>query len=988
MDLLPSDHRTLFAAAVVRLSRQRPAARPLLEALALAQGRGLPRIDRTWATAANALGHDVTVTEVDIDRLLEAAAPYIMLDAAHGQSVYRLAHRTFAEYFLDGVDGSGNGSGSASDRLPVPEQHRRIVYAFIAAATRALPAPPNPYLVFHLASHTAEAQAWSALAGAAGLLDHLDPDAVAAEVLRTAFGRTDTPPDIAAFLHARHLLARIPRKERAVARAIAAARLTGIPVSPEKDPPVSAFAIRWLAGQADNSLSFSTSKRTRHGVSERWVITRRIFVGVADHWEDVRKRPRQPGFVADTAYTGPPGVVRWARLVRETMHVVLPGHAGPVRVLTPVPLPDGRVLLASGGDDTTVRLWDPVTGHAAGDPLTGHENPVRALAPVPLPDGRVLLASGGDDTTVRLWDPVTGHAAGDPLTGHENPVRALASIRLPDGRTWLVSCAESASTFGYSRHLLRAWNMTDSEPVQFAFPPPDFQLAVRNVTAVPRPDGRTLLALNGDFAGSEMRLWDPATNEFRKYRIGGIFDRIDASGVVPLSDGRLLLVTVKGRTIAIQETGDDAELQQDESRPDGELLVGQSGTVLAISAVPLQDGRTLLATAGDDGSVRLWNPAVAVSPEHAVSPEQEQAVSVEASDAGRLPGADARVPADADALAVTAIAVVALAGEQVLLATGGQDELARRWDSASGVLVGPPLAVQSGRTRWFTGTEAVAAVPLADGRVAIAAGSGRTVRLWDPVTGAAIGKPSKTCHVVRLPWDRALSWDWALLWNARRLSAAAGAPVSAMTAIRRPDGKTLLVIGSGRTVQFWIPDPKPRRLRRLRVPRPGTIRAVAALSLPGADVLIASAGDDATIRLWDPATGRAHGEPLTGHDGPVRALAPMTLPDRQVLLASSGDDATIRLWDPATGRAHGEPLTGHDGPVRALAPMTLPDRQVLLASAGDDATIRLWDPATGSIARIVTLGVAASSMAAEQGKLYVGSTVGLLALDVAALTQT
>jgi len=30
---------------------------------------------------------------------LEGAAPYVMLDTENGQSVYRLAHRTFAEYY-------------------------------------------------------------------------------------------------------------------------------------------------------------------------------------------------------------------------------------------------------------------------------------------------------------------------------------------------------------------------------------------------------------------------------------------------------------------------------------------------------------------------------------------------------------------------------------------------------------------------------------------------------------------------------------------------------------------------------------------------------------------------------------------------------------------------------------------------------------------------------------------------------------------------
>lgn len=104
-DLLRGDHRSLFAAAVARLAAQAPAADPLLEALALARGRGMPRADRIWAIAATALAEDrFQVTEQDIDALLDAAAPYVMLDAEYGQSVYRLAHRTFQEHFLSRAD--------------------------------------------------------------------------------------------------------------------------------------------------------------------------------------------------------------------------------------------------------------------------------------------------------------------------------------------------------------------------------------------------------------------------------------------------------------------------------------------------------------------------------------------------------------------------------------------------------------------------------------------------------------------------------------------------------------------------------------------------------------------------------------------------------------------------------------------------------------------------------------------------------------------
>jgi WD40 repeat protein len=88
--------------------------------------------------------------------------------------------------------------------------------------------------------------------------------------------------------------------------------------------------------------------------------------------------------------------------------------------------PDGR-LLASGGDDGAVSLWDSATGEALRS-LQGHTDWVRSVAFSP--DGR-LLASGGDDWAVRLWDSATGEA----LRSLKEHTRWVISVAFsPDGR--------------------------------------------------------------------------------------------------------------------------------------------------------------------------------------------------------------------------------------------------------------------------------------------------------------------------------------------------------------------------------------------------------------------------------------------------------------------------------------------------------------------------------------------------------------------------
>ncbi len=593
----------------------------------------------------------------------------------------------------------------------------------------------------------------------------------------------------------------------------------------------------------------------------------------------------------------------WASWRLEPPHRALTDHTGPVRALTAAEL-DGRPVVISGSDDSSVRVWDLATGTPVSHPFTGHTGPVNAVTAAEL-DGRPVVISGSDDSSVRVWDLATGtpirvwdlaarapirvwdlgtsELADNPFTGRTDQVYAVTAVEL-DGRPVVIS--------GSNDWMVRVWDLATGDQVHQPFT--GHTGPVRAVTAT-KLDGRPVVISGSD--DRTVRAWDLATGEPVGDPITGHNAPVNAVTAAEL-DGRPVVISgADDSTVRVWDLATGAPVR--------DPFTGHTGPVRAVTATKL-DGRPVVISGSDDRTLRAWDLATGepvrdpftghTGPVYAVTAAEldDRPVVISGADDGSVrvwdlatgePVSHPFTGHDGPVYAVTAAEL----DDRPVVISGADDSTVRVWDLATGAPVRDPFTGHTGPVRAVTATKL-------DGRPVVISGSDdRTLRAWDLATGEPVGDPF-TGHT---------------------------GDVYAVTAAELDDRPVVISGADDGSVRVWdlatgaiVGDPFTGHT--------GAVYAVTAAELDHRPVVI-SGGDDRTVRVWDVAKRRPmryHLRPVRlDHTAPVRAAVLIRREDRLNVITGCRDGVS-QTWDLPACRTLSSTTTRGGTGVSAIVTLT------------------------------------------------------------------
>jgi WD40 repeat protein len=229
---------------------------------------------------------------------------------------------------------------------------------------------------------------------------------------------------------------------------------------------------------------------------------------------------------------------------------VLVGHCGLFAAIKAIAISPHLPIVATGSEDTTIRLWNIHTGVEIGI-LTGHQKPVETISFHP--DRSGLLFSSDRAGIIKLWQVKT-HLELSSVDSQQGKVNSLAIS--PDGKL-LIS--------GSSDRTIKIWQL---DLTQYRGSGAEIQISITLLSHI----SLTLITtLKTHKLSVNQVAFNPIASEVKFASVS--------------SDGQLMLWGLESQTPL-------------------NILAAHTQAVKALAFSP--DGK-LLATAGDDGLILIWD---------------------------------------------------------------------------------------------------------------------------------------------------------------------------------------------------------------------------------------------------------------------------------------------------------------------------------------------------------------------------------------------
>ena len=638
-------------------------------------------------------------------------------------------------------------------------------------------------------------------------------------------------------------------------------------------------------------------------------------------------------------------------------------HSTPVVSAT---LDHTGTLLATGGADGAIKVWDLRGGYVS-HTFRGHSGVISALhffevghGQGPATNGSAkhktgptayYLASGGEDSKIKVWDLAKRKAVAS-LESHVSIVRAfdyspekniLASgsrdrtLVLWDARTWetraVLPLLEETEAIGFLRHgtylysggshgNVRLWNMSGGREITSQSSKGSEDNAI--IQIVSRPQQNVLLSVHADQSlvlhslepfASKSDVTAESLPILR--RIGGTHDEVIDLALVS-RDQSLIALATNSECIRLVDITSSSEASGDSlpNRHFGSemaLLEGHGDIVICLA---IDWSGCWLATGAKDNTARLWliNRETERYECHAIFSGHTESIGAIA-----LPSADP----PADSIPFTN----PVEHPPPFMISGSQDKTIKKWtipkpSAASDGLTQPQRATAAfTRKAHDKDINAIAIDP--SSTLFASASQDRTVKIWSVDDGAALGV---------LRGHKRGVWSVAFAPPDLPTIASDAGPIRA---------RNLVLTGSGdKTVRLW--------------------------SLVDYACLHTFEGHSHNVLkvVWLPPSAPQPPAPAAAEDTEMEDDEPLeqsarTPPARRALLASAGADGLVRVWDAGPGECVST-LDNHTDRVWALAADAGSGR---LVSGGGDGVVTFWADTSAATARA---SAAAASARVEQ----------------------